>query len=187
MPWVRTVIVFMLVLLAFSTVSCQKSTKDAFSFRELAFCAEIEWMSEGERNCVRVTNEPSQKLRIFALDVSVVDCGEVRLLEYVLPKEIQGITVKENADGAYVATLGEARVSTKSVEKLALPLRLIFEQGSGSYIGEVVIEEVNCYAYSTYSELGEAIYYMDCRTKLPRRITFNGTEYDFIWFEPIEK
>ncbi len=144
-------------------------------------------MSDGEKFCARIYNKPSQKLQIFALDASVVGESEERRAEYVLPAAIKGIKVQPNCSGAYELSLETAHVTAKSAEKLALPLRLIFEQGSGSRVGEGVVRGTRCHAFSTWGELGEATYFIDRQTKLPKQIVFDGTEYNFVWFEPMKE
>ena len=166
-----------------SLISCKRSNADAFAFREMEFCAEVEWEDGGERFCARVYNKPSQKLHISDLDVSVVGEQGQRRIEYVLPKELQNIKVEMGEDGKYEARLGDAYVHSASIERLGFVLCLIFLQGSTEYVCRESMNGTECDVYCTSSELGKAEYFINRSSKMPLKIRFNGVDFDFVWIE----
>ena len=181
--WKRIVCVLAILALSLSIASCRKSGGDAFSFREVAFCAEVSWEKEDERFCARIHNKPSQKLQISSLDVAVVGEEEQRYAEYVLPSALEGVKVEIGKDGKCKISLGGAHVSTENAKELSLVLDAIFGQGSAAFVGEGVIDGVDYDQYRVSCEIGNADYFIDRQTKFPKRIVLGDVNFDFVWVE----
>lgn len=122
-------------------------------------------------------------MQISALDVAIVGEERVRYAEYVLPSALEGVKIEPGTQGKCKITLGGAHVETKNAKELSLVLDVIFEQGSARFVGEGVVNNVPCEEYLVFSDVGSSRYFIDRKSKLPKRICIGDVSFDFIWIE----
>ena len=178
--------IFLSILLILSAVSCKSTSESAFAFREIAFCAEIEWNVGEEKFCARIQNKPSQKLQISALGNAIVGESGERFGVYVHPLELSGIKVEITNRGEHIISLDNLKLLSNGENELGKILDLIFNSAEAEYSGQKNVNGTSCSVYkASHNSNSDTFFLINSKTKFPLRIVCGNTQVDFVWIETV--